>query len=108
MARVPYEVPLSAKPQTFSISLGGVVYYLTLRWNVIGKYWVLDIADDEQVPLILGIPVVTGVDLLGQFRSFNFNGWLIAQTDGDADAVPTFDNLGTAGRLYFVVVTTDG
>lgn len=107
MARVAYEVPLSAKPQTFSISLNGVTYYLTLRWNVIGNYWVLDIADDERTPLIQGIPVVTGLDLLGQFRSFNFNGWLIAQTDGDADAVPTFANLGTAGRLYFVVVTPD-
>ena len=98
-----YEVPLSAQPQVFNIQLAGVSYWLTLRWNVIAEVWVLDIADSNQVPILQGIPLVTGLDLLGQYRYMEFGGWLIVQTDFDPGAVPTFDNLGTAGRLYFVV-----
>lgn len=102
--RKAYEVPLSAKPQAFTIALGGTAYALVLRWNVAGQYWVLDVMTAARAPLVLGIPVVTGLDLLGQFRHLGFAGALVAQTDGDPDAVPTFANLGTQGRLFFVVM----
>jgi hypothetical protein len=46
--------------------------------------------------------LVTGADLLEQFGYLDLGGAFIVQTDHDIDAVPTFANLGTAGRLYFV------
>jgi hypothetical protein len=84
--------------------MGGVQYQLTVRWNNVNQAWTLDIADVNGNPILDGIPIVTGVDLLEQFGYLNFGGQLIAQTDNDANAVPTLANLGTGGNLYFVVI----
>jgi hypothetical protein len=97
-----YEIPLSAKPQAFSIALGGVTYKMTLRWNVPAAAWMLDIADATGNLMVGSIPLVTGVDLLGQYAYLGFTGQLVVQTDNDPDAVPTFDNLGSTGHLYFI------
>lgn len=97
----PYSIPLTAQPQTFTINLAGVVYTFTLLWRkTVG--WVLDIADSQGNPLLYGMPLVTGCDLLAQFKYLGIGGQLIAQTTSDPDAVPTFENLGTDGNLYFV------
>jgi hypothetical protein len=98
-----FEIPLSPAPQTFSISLSGVDYQLTVRWNVVAAAWTLDVADTAGEPIVVGIPIVTGVDLLEQYAYLNLGGKLIAQSDNTPDAVPTFANLGAGGRLYWVV-----
>jgi hypothetical protein len=49
-----------------------------------------------------GVPIITGADLLAQYAYMNFGGQLRAQTDGNLTAVPTYENLGNAGHLYFV------
>lgn len=99
---IAYEIPLSAKPQTFNITLGGVTYKMTLRWNVPAAAWMLDIADATGALLVGSIPLVTGVDLLAQYAYLGFTGKMVVQTDHDTKAVPTFNNLGTAGHLYFI------
>lgn len=99
---IAYEIPLSSLPRTFSIALAGVVYKMTLRWNGYAVSWMLDVAGATGDLLVGSIPLVTGVDLLGQYRYLGFRGKLIVQTDHDTKAVPTFDNLGTAGHLYFI------
>jgi hypothetical protein len=98
----PYEIPLTPEPQSFTIQLGGIDYYMTLAWNRASACWVLDIADEDRLPIVNGIPLVTGLDLLEPYAHLGFTGALLVQTDFDADAVPTFDNLGITGRLYFV------
>lgn len=105
-----YEIPLSPAPQVFDIVLAGVAYTLTLQWRDAPQAgWVLDIALQSQeqagTPLVRGIPLVTGADLLAQYGYLSFGGSLIVQTDHNPDAVPTFDNLGTEAHLYFI--TTD-
>lgn len=75
---------------------------LRLKWNVPANCWMLDILDSGGVPLLTGLAVVTGADLLDQFAYLGLGGQILAQTDFDPDAVPTFDNLGTVGHLYFV------
>lgn len=102
----PYLIPLTAQPQTLTVTLGGNQYNLRVLWNSAANCWVLDIYDASGNPVVLGIAVVTGVDLLGQFGHLNFGGQLIAQTDFDTLAVPTQTNLGTNGNLYFVVVNS--
>ena len=97
-----YEVPLTANPQRFGITLGGVVLRLTVAWrNTGGAGWVLDIADTNGVPAVMGIPLTTGTDLLAPYRHIGIPGGLWVQTDGDIAAVPTFANLGTASHLYW-------
>lgn len=99
----PYEIPLSATPQQFDISLGGTTYQLTLSWNVALQSWVLDIRDASGNDILLGVPLVTGVNLLAQYPHLGFNGSLIVQTDHNPDAIPTYDNLGDTSHLFFVV-----
>jgi hypothetical protein len=98
-----YLVPLQNTAQTLTIFMGGNSYNLRVLWNVPASCWVLDIYDASGNPVVLGIALVTGVDLLAQFGYLNFGGQLFAQTDFDTLAVPTFNNLGQNGNLYFVV-----
>lgn len=96
-------IPLQAQPQTFDIILSGVDYTFTLNYrNVENGGWTLDIGDADDVPIVQGIPLVTGVDLLAKYSYLGFVGALWMQTQTDPDAVPTFDNLGTDGLLYYV------
>ena len=97
-----FKLPLSPKPQTLSISLAGVVYKLRLTWNSQNLSWQIDIADASGNPIISGIPLVTGTDLLAPYAYMNFGGALVATTDGDTYAKPTYQNLGAAGKLLFV------
>lgn len=96
------EIPLSPSPQSFSIALAGVTYRFTIKWNTSSNCWVLDIADDQNDPLVNGLAMVTGRDLLEPYGYLNFGGQLIVQTDNDPTAVPTFTNLGITSHLYFV------
>lgn len=99
-----YEIPLSPTPQTFSISISGVSYRMTLRYrNALEGGWILDIADANKMPIVSGIPLVTGCDLLEQYKHLGLSFQLRVQTTDDPDAVPTFDNLGSSSKLYFVV-----
>lgn len=96
-----YEIPLTSDSQRFRITLAGLVYNLALTWRT-GTGWVLDIADANSVPLVSGIPLVTGADLLGQFRYLGIGGRLVVLVEGDIAAVPDYSDLGTEGKLYFI------
>lgn len=99
----PYEIPLSPEPQRFTIQLSGTFYQLTVRWNIPASAWVLDIANEDGDPMIAGIPLVTGVNLLEQYAYVGIPGELRVQTDTDKNAVPTYANLGTLGHLFYVL-----
>ena len=97
------EIPLSPNPQTFGITLANVAYQVTVIWrDAAFGGWVVDIADDQGNPIIQGIPLITGADLLEQYAYLGLGGSLIVQTDHDVDAVPTYANLGQTSHLYFV------
>jgi hypothetical protein len=102
MAVTAFEIPLSATPQTLSVSLVGVTYNLTVKWNDISRAWVIDLYDQNDNLIVGGIPMVTGEDLLEPYGYLKIGGQLIVQTDTDTLAVPTFDNLGATSHLYFI------
>ena len=97
-----FEIPTTPQAQTFSISLGGVPYIMTIRWNDVAQVWIIDIADQNDVPLVVGIPMVTGCDLIGPFAWLGIGGSLVATTDHSPDTPPSFSDLGSTGHLYFV------
>jgi hypothetical protein len=100
-----FEIPLTPMPQTFYISLSGTQYQLVFNYrNVSMGGWVMDINDPLGNPLVCGIPLVTGANLLGQYGYLDFAGGMMVLSDGDWDAVPTFANLGLVGgsHLYWV------
>lgn len=96
------EIPVRPIDQTFRISLSGKNYGFRLKWNPIVNAWVLDIADGQDVPLLSGIPLVTGLNLLAPYPYLEFGGALYVLSDGDATAVPTQVTLGTQGHLYYI------
>lgn len=98
-----FEVPLSPEPQRFTITLGGVDYRLTVQYRKAGGAgWVLDIADATNKSLVSGLPLVTGVDLLGQYRHLQFGGRLWVQGAETPDDVPTYDDLGIGSHVFWV------
>lgn len=99
-----YEVPLSPQPQAFGIALGGANYRMRVYWvSAPQGGWVFDLMDSNGAPLISAVPFVTGADLLEQYGHLGIVGGMAVQSDYDLDAVPTFDNLGVLGHLYYVV-----
>lgn len=96
------EIPLTGRAQRFGISLSNVDYTLTTWWNTYASCWMLSLHDANDNSIIDSIPLITGADLLEQFAYLGLGGQLIVQTDGDADAVPTYANLGAQGHLYWV------
>jgi hypothetical protein len=100
---IVFEIPLTPTPQKFGITLGGVDYILTVTWEAVPDGgWVLSIADSSNRPIINGIKMVTGANLLAGYEYLGLTGTLAVQTDHDTDALPTFDNLGLTSHLYFV------
>ncbi len=105
MSKTTYEIPLSPQAQKFQIALAGVTYTLTLWWSTIANCWNIDLADSNGVVIIGSIAVVAGTDLLSPFAYLNFGGELVAQTDNELTAPPTYQNLGSTSHIYFVVTT---
>lgn len=95
------ELPLSAVNQQFSIFLGGRLWFLRLRWNEDAQAWVIDFSDKDNRRVLTGIPLVTGIDILGQHKHLGIGGGLIIQTDFDPLLAPSYDSLGTSARAFF-------
>ncbi len=99
-----YEIPTSNEAQTFTISLAGVTWTVTLAWCDPAACWILNLGDATGNPVINGIPLVTGCDLLEQYGYAGVGGALVVQTDNDPDQVPAYAALGDTGHLYFVTL----
>lgn len=98
-----YEIPLSADPQQFTIRLSGVDYVMRLYYaNTDEGGWTLDFYNANNQPIVCGIPLITGANLLEQYEYHGFGGRLWVQTKSNPNAVPTWDNLGTESFLFWV------
>ena len=98
-----FRIPLEPTPQSFYIELEGRVLGIVCRWNDADEGgWFIDIAENE-LPLVMNIPLVTGINLLEQYPDLGFTGVLAVQSEG-ADMPPTLENLGSASNLYYLAV----
>ena len=100
------EIPLISSPQSLSISLSGVPYNLVVTWNNPAQTWMLDINDQNNNPIVNGIALITGADLLAKYASAGIGGYLVVRSDGDPAAMPTFTNLGSIAHLYYITEPT--
>jgi hypothetical protein len=64
-----FELPVRADlPDfTFKQELDGVVYTFNFRFNVRFGYWIWDLSDEVGNPILLGVPVMTDVDIASRF-----------------------------------------
>lgn len=97
-----FEIPLLPQPQAISVTFpNGVSYNMRLIYLFTpNDCWELDIDDADGNPIVCGIPLVTGADLLGQYAYLGFGAKMFCATDGDEFAVPRFYNLGVQAHLY--------
>ena len=73
--------PLSLNPEeTFSITILGVVYNCRQQWNTLG-YWTLSFSDVDNLPIVLGVAIVAGLDILAPHPSLPFGLRLTTDTE---------------------------
>lgn len=97
-----YEIPLKSEAQIFNVTLNNVVYTFGLRWNTFSGVWTLDIGDQNDNPIVQGLSLITGTDLLDPYSYLNFGFKLEVQTDFNTFVAPTYTNLGSTSHLYAV------
>lgn len=103
-----WEVPLVPHAQKVRVAIGGIFYTLHLKYNSVCDCWMMDINDtSDAIPIVHGVAVVTGTDLMGQFRYLGIGGGLpmTVMTTGvgrSPDEIPDYYNLGVDGRLFFM------
>src|SRR5262245_56287224 len=110
-----YTIPFSGLPESFLISIVGVTYSFSIRFNDRCPAWVLDISDVGGSLLVGGIPLVTGVNLLAQYGYLNFGFALIVQSidvineesvvplQDIVDRAPGWGDLNASSFVYAVV-----
>lgn len=98
------QIPVTAgTPQRFTITLSGVEYQMTLRFNQFLAAWVLNLGLPDGTALIDGLTLVTGEDLLAQYRHLGIPGSLTVVGDADVDSMPTFAQFGTDSHFLYTV-----
>jgi len=103
------EIPtLSGQPFSENVTWDGVAYALQFHYNSSIQAWMLDIFDTTGTPLLVGLALVTGCDVLEQFGYLPLGAHtaITVMTIGPGispDTVPNFTNLGTDGHVYLVM-----
>ena len=65
---MPTTIPLTSDPsQTFSIDLEGNTYNFRVVYNQRNEMWTFDLSDVDENPILAGIPILIGPNLLQQF-----------------------------------------
>ena len=97
-----FELPLSGSDEQFNVSILGTEYTFIVQYRDEPYFcWMLDLLTNNGDPIVRGIPLVTGVDLLSPFSGALKLGFsLFVGTDGAPDSPPTEDNLGTLSHVY--------
>lgn len=97
-----FEIPTGPSQRIETVVLNGVSYGFGFTYaDAPDGGWIMDIADAAGNPLVCGIPLVTGCDLLAPFAYLGIGGKLFVATDGDSGAVPTYDSLGVTTHLFW-------
>ena len=102
MIIIPTDSSGTIREYTQQIVLEGVKYTIKLSWNTRTSCWMLSLYTIADAPIIEGIAVTCGVDLLrGSAVAGKPPGLLIAGPI-DADVTrPGLDGLGSRVKLYY-------
>ena len=92
-----YEIPLNYGNQKFNIKLGATQYKLQLIYRA--SRWYLDIFDTAENPLIAGLPMVVGDNILAQHQHI-IKGSLY-MLNANEDESQNFSDLGVNIKLYW-------
>lgn len=105
-------IPLTNNPlQTFQIvlSVNGktVRLNLTIKFNEMGSYWVMDIADQYDNLMLCGVPLITGTwpaaNILAQYQYLEIGSAYVVNVGNSTLDYPDSNSLGND----FVLVWSD-
>ena len=92
------EIPLNSNPeQLFSISLNSQTFDVRVLYNHRADVWTMTFSI-EGSPVLSGVPLVSGVNILEQYDIGISNLFLINVADAQANT--SIDDLGTSSRLF--------
>jgi len=98
---IPVRADLPA--YTFQIELDGSLYTLTFRYNERMDRWLMDIADENEDALLLGIPILTDFNLIERFKDDNLPpGEFFALDESGAQKYAGREDLGNDIKLFYV------
>jgi hypothetical protein len=87
----------------FKISLSGILYTFTLRFNGRMNRWILNIDDVAGNPLLHGIVLLVNRNLLSQYPTLNLMDGLLAAVDSTNKFVePTQFSFGNNNYLAYI------
>ena len=92
-----FNIPLMVINQRFNVSIGNNTYKLQLIYRA--NKWFLDIFDVQNTPLICGLPLVMGDNLLIQHQHVISGSLLVMNTNENEQQ--SFTDLGTNITLYW-------
>ncbi|WP_423854287.1 phage baseplate plug family protein [Acinetobacter guillouiae] len=92
-----YEIPLNYGNQKFNIRLGSAQFKLQLIYRA--SQWYLDIFDTAENPLIAGLPMLVGDNLLAQYQHIIKGSLYVFNINEDESQA--FSDLSTNIKLYW-------
>jgi hypothetical protein len=87
--------------ESFDVVINNRSVTMRTKWNDALGVWCLDLGNSSDDWLIRNLALVTGDDLLGQYKHLGLGFALYAYVDG-GEGDPDSENLGTDGHLYAV------
>jgi hypothetical protein len=99
-----FEFPLSPSAQQMTVPIGARELTFRFAWSDSpAGGWFVDISSIDGTPLVRGLPLTAGENVLQQFNYLGIGGAIHVQTDVDPLVEPTYDNLGLNGRVFLVM-----
>ena len=88
---------------SFKTTLTGTVYTLELRYNLRMQRWMLNILDANNTPILMGVALLIGRSVSGQYRTLSVpEGALFALDDTGAGNQPTLSSFLTSHSFYYL------
>lgn len=98
-----FEFPLTPGAQQMTVPVSDEQFTFRFAWSDSPEGgWFIDILRLDGSPLVRGLPLTAGENVLQQFDYLGISGAIYVQTDNDPLVEPTYDNLGLNGRVFFV------
>lgn len=103
-------IPLTVAPnQTMRVTLAvngqSLTLNLDLNYNEVGGFWILNIADSNNNPLLNSIPLMTGdwpaANILGAFEYLQIGSAFVINQDGATTDYPNSQNLASSYALLW-------
>lgn len=100
MQIIPFKEPSNWKEQ---IELGGIIFVLEFTWNALNEFWIMDIYNRDEVPIIYGIKIVPNFPLLRSYSVLGKPaGEIVCQNIvGGNDIIGRFDMSQKFELLYY-------